>query len=160
MMTLCLALLLQEDLLKDGDAVKAVDRWFAESRLKKEDPRRIRDEDAWKAFWAEHKASKTEKAPAVDFEKHMVVVFPRPMTFGCIPPELVSLDVRETKEALRVIAEIKPGGCNNEMHAHPMMMGKVALAVVVPKNAQRVDFVEKPKAGAPKVAQSLAATKE
>jgi hypothetical protein len=160
MIALCFALLLQEDLLKDGDAVAPVDKWFSESRVKKEDARRIMDGDAWKAFWAEHKESKTDKAPAVDFTKHMVLVFPRPMAFGCVPPELTSIDIRETKDALRVIPTIKPGGCNNEMHGHPMMMGKVAVVIVVPRSAKRVDFVEKRKAGAPTIARTLDAMKD
>jgi len=160
MITFCLMLFLQQDPLKDGDAVTPVQKWFAESRVKKDDALRIRDEAAWKELWDRHKETKGVKPPAVDFTKHMVVVFPRPMAFGCIPPELVSLDVRETKEALRVIAEIRPGRCDNDMHGHPMMMGKAALIVVVPRDKKRVDLVEKPKAGEPKVVMTLDALKE
>ena len=160
MTLLMLAALLQESLLTDGDAVKPADQRFESTSLKRGDARRIRDAEAWKTFWKEHSQAKDAKAPEVDFAKRMVLVTVVDTAVGCLAPELASLDLRETKDALRLIAVVTPGGCNNRMHGHPLALGRHAVMVVVPRSAKRVDVVAKPKDGDPKVVTSLEAVKE
>jgi hypothetical protein len=160
MITLLLAIALQDSLLTEGDAVKVEDTKFEPTKLKTGDVRRLRDAEAWKAFWAEHSAAKDAKAPAVDLKKHMAVVIVVDTVMGCLSPKLDGVEVRETKEALRVIPSVTPGGCNNDMHGHPLGRGRSAIIVVMPRGVKKVEFVEKPREGKPRIGKTIDAVKE
>jgi len=90
----------------------------------------------------------------------MVLVLSVDVVVGCHPMVLKSLDLRQTKEALRVIPAIERGGCDNSMHGHHLGLFVRALIVVAPRGAKREDWVEIPREGPPKTAKTLDAIKE
>jgi hypothetical protein len=155
---------IQDGLEQDGKKVKIVDEWFHSStKVKDTDCRRISTKTEWKEFWAEH-SGKKEDLEKVDFRKNMILVFPMQTYFGCLRPQVTKTQVRETKRALRLVADLEQGGCNNNMHGHPVGMGRSILIVVVPKSDKKVDFclakIVRGKRIEPSLVQSLPAVED
>lgn len=110
MLPLLFALTLQdlklEDLRKEGDAVKVAQEWVGtQTRLEKAEALRLSDEKGLAKFWKGVADEKLE-TPKVDFKERMVVGYVATVSC-CDGIASQSIEVRDTKAALRIIIKIE-----------------------------------------------------
>lgn len=112
--------------------------WTGENTLiDKAEYQRITDADAWTTLWQRH-AGKRERAPEVDFEKHMVVaVFMGRVTYD----QAAVHAVKKTKDEIIFGLEVEDVDCC-DFSTHPLY-----LIAVVPRSNLKLSIISRVRSG-------------
>ena len=132
-----LALLAQES----GPASEAVQvhrTWTGDStRIERAEYQRITDPEAWTALWHRH-VGKKERAPEVDFDKHMVVA----AFLGAVRYDVAAVHaVKKTKDELVFGLEVEEDDCC-DFSLHPLY-----LIAVVPRSDLKLSIISRVRSG-------------
>jgi hypothetical protein len=137
-MILALMALLLQDPVQAAEAVAVHRSWTGDTtRIDKAEYHRITDSDAWTTLWQRH-VGKKERAPEVDFDKHMVVA----AFLGRVQFETVAVHaVKKTKDELVFGLEVENHDCC-DFSVRPLY-----LIAVVPRSDLKLSIISRVRSG-------------
>lgn len=132
---LILVLALQEPA---AETVAVHRSWSGDAtRIDRSEFQRITDADAWTVLWQRHVGRK-ERAPEVDFDKHMVVA----AFLGRVPYERASVHaIKKTKDELVFGIEVEQEDCC-DFSTRPLF-----LIAVVPRSDLKLSIISRVRSG-------------
>lgn len=112
--------------------------WSGEnSRIDKAEYHRITEPEAWTTLWQRH-VGKKERAPEVDFEKHMIVA----AFLGRVAWEKIDVHaVKKTKDEIVFGLEVEDADCC-DFSTHPLF-----LIAVVPRSDLKLAIISRVRSG-------------
>ena len=121
-----------------SEAVAVHRSWSGDStRIDRAEYQRITDADAWTVLWQRHIGRK-ERAPEVDFDKHMVVA----AFLGRVPYERASVHaIKKTKDEIVFGIEVEQEDCC-DFSTHPLF-----LIAVVPRSDLKLAIISRVRSG-------------
>jgi hypothetical protein len=129
---------LAQDPVAASEVLTVQRSWTGENTLiDKAEYHRITDADAWTTLWQRH-AGKRERAPEVNFDKHMVVaVFLGRVTYD----QAAVHAVKKTKDEIVFGIEVEDGDCC-DFSTHPLY-----LIAVVPRSNLKLSIISRVRSG-------------
>jgi hypothetical protein len=121
-----------------SETVTATKVWSGEnSRIDRAEYHRINEPEAWTTLWQRH-VGKKERAPEVDFEKHMVVA----AFLGRVAWEKIGLHaIKKTKDEIVFGLEVEDADCC-DFSTHPLY-----LIAVVPRSDFKLAIISRVRSG-------------
>jgi len=137
-MALLVLILAAQDSNPASEAVAVHRSWTGDTtRIDKAEYHRITDSEAWTALWQRH-VGKKERAPEVDFDKHMVVA----AFLGRVRYDRVGVHaVKKTKDELVFGLEVEEEDCC-DFSVHPLF-----LIAVVPRSDLKLSIISRVRSG-------------
>lgn len=135
-MALLALVVLAQDAASDAVAVHRT--WSGDAtRIDKAEFHRINDVDAWTTLWQRH-IGKKERAPEVDFDKHMIVA----AFLGRVTYDHAAVHaVKKTKDELVFGLEVEEEDCC-DFSLHPLY-----LIAVVPRSELKLTIISRVRSG-------------
>lgn len=132
-----LAILLQDPVLA-AEAMQVHRTWTGETtRIERSEFHRITEVDAWTALWHRH-VGKKERAPEVDFNKHMVVA----VFMGRVSYDSASVHaVKKTKDEVVFGLEVEDDDCCD------FSLRPLYLLAVVPRSDFKLSIISRVRSG-------------
>lgn len=121
-----------------ADTVAVHRTWTGDAtRIERAEYHRITDIDAWTTLWQRH-VGKKERAPEVDFDKHMIVA----AFLGCVTYDHTAVHaVKKTKDELVFGLELEEHDCC-DFSVHPLW-----LIAAVPRSDLKLSIISRVRSG-------------
>jgi hypothetical protein len=137
-LALLILVLLAQDASKAAEDIAVHRSWTGDStRLDRAEYHRITDVDAWTVLWQRH-VGKKERAPEVDFDKHMIVA----AFLGRVAYDHAAVHaVKKTKDELVVGLEVESEDCCD------FSLRPLYLIAVVPRSDLKLSIISRVRSG-------------